>query len=135
MVFQWSSFSFPTHSSSPSPLPLSPSPPSFQIVTIGPAISATFLVHGIVCAGEGILLGATDLKFLSYVYAVFFCVIPAIMLSVKRKVLRGVAQGPVNTWIIFCCYNVFRCVLWTLRVRYVWSVHGGERKQMSNSPL
>ncbi|GMI29194.1 hypothetical protein TeGR_g9173, partial [Tetraparma gracilis] len=66
---------------------------------IVPAIATTFLGHGVVCAGEGILLGATDLKFLSWFYGAFFVVMPTAMLQIKWKVLRGVSQGPVNTWL------------------------------------
>jgi len=87
-----------------------------QLVTMMPYIAAIFLVHGLVCAGEGILLGATDLKFLSSFYSTFFAIMPVAMLSVKRKVRRGIAQGPVDTWKIFLAYNMFRSVLWVWRV-------------------
>eukprot|EP00571_Detonula_confervacea_P013898 CAMPEP_0172304172 /NCGR_PEP_ID=MMETSP1058-20130122/5612_1 /TAXON_ID=83371 /ORGANISM="Detonula confervacea, Strain CCMP 353" /LENGTH=150 /DNA_ID=CAMNT_0013015289 /DNA_START=718 /DNA_END=1167 /DNA_ORIENTATION=+ len=45
-----------------------------------PGVGLFCLVNGLMCAGEGTLLGQKDLKFMRNMYAIFFFAVPAYML-------------------------------------------------------
>jgi len=83
-------------------------------------LSLYALFSGIVCAGEGLLLGQKDLKFLSNSFTVFFFVVPYVLLQVKKAALRGVEGiGLTTVWRVFTFYQSIRCSMWLLRLRYL----------------
>lgn len=77
------------------------------------------LFAGVVCSGEGLLLGTKDLNFLKNSFSVFFFVIPFFMLRIKKAILvegqRHIKLAAV--WRIFAVYQVFRSCLWMFRLR------------------
>merc|ERR1712060_934204 len=82
-----------------------------------PGVSLFLLVNGLMCAGEGSLLGQKDLKFLRNMYALFFFTVPAYMLRLKRRSLAGVQAVGISTmWTAFAVYNVIRTSIWHLRL-------------------
>jgi Na+-driven multidrug efflux pump len=82
-----------------------------------PGVGAFLLVNGLMCAGEGCLLGQRDLGFLRNAYAAFFFFVPAYMLRLKYRALAGVQQVGVGTmWAAFGAYNIVRAGLWHLRL-------------------
>ena len=79
-----------------------------------------FSLHGVFCASEGILLGQRDLSFLGRMYALYFVVVPAIMLQVKRAALAGCTKvGLLSVWEIFLGYQLFRITAWVGRVVFL----------------
>lgn len=50
---------------------------------IVPVLFCIFSLHGVFCGSEGILLGQRDLKFLGRMYAIYFAVVPWLMLRIK----------------------------------------------------
>lgn len=83
--------------------------------SVVPTLSATFFVHGIVCATEGVLLGQKDLSFLGKAYGVYFFAIPYFMLRVKKAAIAGKAVSLSSLWQVFLGYNIFRALAWVLR--------------------
>jgi len=83
-----------------------------------PYLASMFALSGIVCSGEGLLLGQKDLKFLSNSFGLFFFVVPCLLFQVKKAILNG-AQGIglFSVWRIFSFYQAFRCMLWLLRLK------------------
>ena len=82
-----------------------------------PGVGLFLLVNGLMCAGEGTLLGQLDLKFLRNAYTVFFFAVPAYMLRLKYRALAGVETVSVATmWTAFSVYNVIRTSFWHLRL-------------------
>eukprot|EP00578_Thalassiosira_sp_NH16_P011957 CAMPEP_0181109278 /NCGR_PEP_ID=MMETSP1071-20121207/18091_1 /TAXON_ID=35127 /ORGANISM="Thalassiosira sp., Strain NH16" /LENGTH=811 /DNA_ID=CAMNT_0023192963 /DNA_START=107 /DNA_END=2542 /DNA_ORIENTATION=+ len=82
-----------------------------------PAVGLFLLANGLMCAGEGALLGQKDLKFLRNMYAIFFVAVPAFMLRLKHNSLAGIQAVGVGTmWGAFAVYNVIRTILWHLRL-------------------
>jgi Na+-driven multidrug efflux pump len=49
-----------------------------------PGVGLFLIVNGLMCAGEGSLLGQKDLRFLRNMYTVFFFTVPAYMLRLKQ---------------------------------------------------
>lgn len=81
-----------------------------------PLLAAWFSVHGVMCASEGLLLGQKDLTFLGRMYAVWFAVVPALLLRVKAAALRGCPSANLSAiWQVFLMYQFVRSALWALR--------------------
>lgn len=82
-----------------------------------PGVGLFLLLNGLMCAGEGSLLGQKDLKFLRNMYAIFFFAVPACMLRLKYRALAGVQAVGVGTmWATFSIYQVIRTTIWHLRL-------------------
>mmetsp|Transcript_21201 Transcript_21201/g.44511 ORF Transcript_21201/g.44511 Transcript_21201/m.44511 type:complete len:772 (+) Transcript_21201:522-2837(+) len=82
-----------------------------------PGVGLFLLVNGLMCAGEGTLLGQKDLTFLRNMYAIFFFTVPAYMLRLKHRALTGVQTVGIGTmWAAFSGYNVIRTSIWHLRL-------------------
>ncbi|KAL7542092.1 hypothetical protein ACHAXR_011512 [Thalassiosira sp. AJA248-18] len=82
-----------------------------------PGVGLFLLVNGLMCAGEGTLLGQKDLKFLRNMYAIFFFTVPAYMLRLKHRSLAGLQTVGIGTmWTAFSTYNVIRTCIWHLRL-------------------
>ncbi|KAL7462394.1 hypothetical protein ACHAXS_002771 [Conticribra weissflogii] len=82
-----------------------------------PGVGLFLLVNGLMCAGEGSLLGQKDLTFLRNMYAIFFFTVPAYMLRLKHRALTGVQSVGIGTmWAAFSGYNVIRTTIWHLRL-------------------
>jgi hypothetical protein len=79
------------------------------------------------CGSEGLLLGQRDLKFLGRMYAVYFCVVPYLMLRIKSVAQRSAlatAGGPHpptlrSVWTLFLGYQLFRISVWVGRVLWL----------------
>lgn len=94
------------------------SDPSVVLLINGcvPLLAAWFSVHGVMCASEGLLLGQKDLNFLGRMYAVWFAVVPALLLRVKSAALRGSPTANLSAiWQVFLGYQFLRSALWALR--------------------
>ena len=88
-----------------------------MVNSVAPFLAVFFASHGIFSASEGVLLGQKDLGFLGKSYAAFFAVVPALMLQVKRAALSGTrAVDLTSVWGVFVCYQLFRSVMWGLRL-------------------
>jgi Na+-driven multidrug efflux pump len=83
-----------------------------------PVLFIIFSLHGVFCGSEGILLGQRDLKFLERMYAVYFVVVPYLILRVKEAAKTGADVGLSSVWNIFLGYQLFRIAAWVGRV--VW---------------
>ena len=82
-----------------------------------PGVGLFMVVNGLMCAGEGTLLGQKDLKFLRNAYAVFFFTVPAYMMRLKYRALAGVQTVGIGTmWAAFSTYNVIRTTIWHARL-------------------
>lgn len=84
-----------------------------------PGIAIFLGFDGLMCIGEGTLLGQNDLKFLRNMYASFFFIVPAFMLRLKRRALNGIPVGIGTMWGTFSAYEVVRTILWISRVVYL----------------
>jgi Na+-driven multidrug efflux pump len=89
-----------------------------------PLLAAWFSMHGVMCASEGLLLGQKDLTFLGRMYAMWFAVVPYLMLRVKRAAISqasavGRVVGKVvdltTIWQVFLLYQFLRSSLWAIR--------------------
>ncbi len=83
--------------------------------TVVPILGVLFFTHGFFCASEGILLGLRDLKFLGRIYAVFFSVVPLLILRVKYAARAGANVGLATVWNVFASYQAFRISSFTIR--------------------
>eukprot|EP00553_Chaetoceros_curvisetus_P013457 CAMPEP_0204642336 /NCGR_PEP_ID=MMETSP0717-20131115/51633_1 /ASSEMBLY_ACC=CAM_ASM_000666 /TAXON_ID=230516 /ORGANISM="Chaetoceros curvisetus" /LENGTH=527 /DNA_ID=CAMNT_0051663099 /DNA_START=173 /DNA_END=1756 /DNA_ORIENTATION=- len=83
--------------------------------SVVPILGALFFTHGFFCASEGILLGLRDLKFLGRIYAVFFSVVPILILRVKYAARAGAKVGLASVWNVFATYQAFRISSFTIR--------------------
>ena len=82
-----------------------------------PGVGLFLLVNGLMCAGEGSLLGQKDLNFLRNMYSIFFFTVPAYMLRLKQRSLLGIQEVSIGTmWAAFSTYNVIRTCIWHLRL-------------------
>jgi Na+-driven multidrug efflux pump len=89
-----------------------------QIVnTVVPIHMLIFTLHGIFCASEGILLAQKDLGFLGRMYGLYFAVVPAIMLQLKRV---GTQLELHTIWNVFLVYQLFRIAAWVGRVLWLF---------------
>ena len=84
-----------------------------------PGIAVFLGFDGLMCIGEGTLLGQQDLTFLRNMYAGFFFIVPAFMLRLKKRALNGVPVGIGTMWGTFSAYEVVRTVLWLGRMVYL----------------
>lgn len=92
-----------------------------------PGLGAFLLMHALMCAGEGTMLGQKDLKFLRNMYAVFFFAVPAYMLRLKRRALAGTQAVSIGTmWAAFSAYNLIRTSAWHLRLAQLQRRTDGE---------
>mmetsp|Transcript_11754 Transcript_11754/g.18097 ORF Transcript_11754/g.18097 Transcript_11754/m.18097 type:complete len:847 (+) Transcript_11754:169-2709(+) len=82
-----------------------------------PGVALFLIVHGLMCGGEGSLLGQKDLVFLRNSYALFFFTVPAYMLRLKYRALAGLQTVGIGTmWAAFATYNVIRTTIWHARL-------------------
>lgn len=86
---------------------------------IVPVLFTIFSLHGVFCGSEGILLGQRDLKFLGRMYAVYFAVVPYLMLRIKWAAKTGVEVGLSSVWNLFLGYQLFRISAWVGRVAWL----------------
>jgi Na+-driven multidrug efflux pump len=88
-----------------------------SVKKVVPLMLAILSTHGIFCASEGILLGFKDLKFLGRIYAVFFAVVPVLMLRLKYVArAAGKTVTLLSVWNIFLGYQAFRIIAFSSRV-------------------
>ena len=91
-----------------------------------PGIAVFLGFDGLMCIGEGTLLGQKDLKFLRNMYASFFFLVPAFMLRLKRRALNGIEVGIGTMWGTFSVYEVVRTILWLGRM--IWLQYKMDRE-------
>mmetsp|Transcript_7989 Transcript_7989/g.18021 ORF Transcript_7989/g.18021 Transcript_7989/m.18021 type:complete len:736 (-) Transcript_7989:180-2387(-) len=84
-----------------------------------PGIAIFLGFDGLMCIGEGTLLGQNDLKFLRNMYASFFFLVPAFMFRLKRRALSGIEVGIGTMWLTFSAYEVVRTILWLSRMVFL----------------
>jgi len=85
-----------------------------------PGVALFLIVNGLMCAGEGSLLGQKDLVFLRNMYAMFFFTVPAYMLRLKYRALAGLQNVGIGTmWAAFATYNVIRTSIWHIRLAHL----------------
>eukprot|EP00978_Attheya_sp_CCMP212_P020054 scaffold57009_cov50-Attheya_sp.AAC.3 len=95
--------------------------------SIVPILLIIFSLHGVFCGSEGILLGQKDLTFLGRMYALYFAVVPWIMLQVKYAALSGSKRVDLTSvWKIFLGYQLFRITTWVGRV--IWLQRRSDRE-------
>jgi len=82
-----------------------------------PGLSLFFALSGLVCVGEGMLLGQKDLRFLGRAYGAYFFAVPYFLLRLKKRALLGLQDVGVGTmWRTFSFYQVIRCCIWFARM-------------------
>ena len=83
-----------------------------------PGLAGFFALSGLVCVGEGMLLGQKDLGFLRNAYMAYFFAVPYFLLRLKHRALAGVQDVGVGTmWATFSVYQAIRCAIWYLRMK------------------
>jgi len=83
-----------------------------------PGLSLFFALSGLVCVGEGILLGQKDLKFLGNAYGAYFFAVPYFLLRLKKRAIMGLQDVGVGTmWRTFSIYQAIRCCIWLARMK------------------
>lgn len=97
-----------------------------SVKKVVPLMLAILSTHGIFCASEGILLGFKDLKFLGRIYAMFFAVVPMLMLRLKYVARAGKTVTLLSVWNVFLGYQAFRIIAFTSRVLILRSRHAKE---------
>lgn len=95
-----------------------------------PGIAIFLGFDGLMCIGEGTLLGQNDLKFLRNMYASFFFLVPAFMFRLKRRALSGIEVGIGTMWLTFSAYEVVRTILWLTRMVFLQRKMEREVEQM-----
>ena len=83
-----------------------------------PILFTIFSLHGVFCGSEGVLLAQRDLTFLGRMYAIYFAVVPFLMLQIKRGAIRGAKVNLTSVWNLFLGYQLFRISAWVSRV--IW---------------
>eukprot|EP00986_Skeletonema_menzelii_P004546 scaffold1555_cov98-Skeletonema_menzelii.AAC.3 len=82
-----------------------------------PGVALFLIVNGLMCGGEGSLLGQKDLVFLRNSYSLFFFTVPAYMLRLKYRALAGLQTVGIGTmWAAFATYNVIRTAIFHVRL-------------------
>jgi Na+-driven multidrug efflux pump len=76
-----------------------------------------FSLHGIFCASEGILMAQKDLGYLGKMYALYFVVVPALMMRLKRQGSNNLQLKSI--WLVFLGYQLFRISAWVGRVLWL----------------
>jgi putative MATE family efflux protein len=97
-----------------------------SVKSVVPIMLAILSTHGIFCASEGILLGFKDLKFLGRIYAVFFAVVPMLMLRLKYAARAGRHITLLSVWNVFLGYQTFRISAFVSRVLMLRHRHAKE---------
>lgn len=92
-----------------------------QVNSCVPSLLGIFALHGIICAGEGVLLGQKDLTFLGKAYGAYFFIVPYFMLQVKKLALQGANVGINSLWNVFMYYQVLRSSVWLVRLKMLSS--------------
>jgi len=88
-----------------------------EVASAVPALVGIFLLHGVICGGEGLMLGQKDLGFLGKAYASFFFAVPYCMLRVKKAALSGVPNiGLSSVWRVFLGYQIVRVIMFLARL-------------------
>jgi len=88
-----------------------------EVASVVPVLIGIFSIHGLICAGEGVMLGQKDLGFLGKAYAGFFVGVPYFMLRVKKAALSGAPNiGLSSVWTVFFAYQIVRVSLWLARL-------------------
>jgi len=83
-----------------------------------PGLMAFFAFGGLMCVGEGMLLGQKDLKFLGRMYGAYFFIVPYIMLRLKKRALLGIQDVTIGTmWGVFSIYQCIRVAIWHVRLK------------------
>jgi len=91
-----------------------------QVNAVVPYLAGCFMVHGVITAGEGFLLGQKDLGFLGKAYALFFVGVPYFMLRVKQAAQSGLKQASLTSvWQVFLAYQFVRMGLFTTRLLHL----------------
>jgi Na+-driven multidrug efflux pump len=85
--------------------------------SVVPIYLLIFCFHGIFCASEGILMAQKDLGYLGKMYALYFAVVPTIMLQLKRQ---GAQLQLQSIWLVFLGYQIFRISAWVGRVLWLF---------------
>ncbi len=89
-----------------------------QVHSVLPILAGVFSMHGLICAGEGLLLGQKDLNFLGKAYSSFFFAVPYFMLRLKKFALNGTkAIGLTSCWEVFMYYQFVRLAIFATRVK------------------
>ena len=85
-----------------------------------PYLALYCALAGVVCAGEGLLLGQKDLSFLKNSFTAFAVAVPYFLLRLKREVLNGAQTiGLDSIWRVFAIYQVIRSGMWILRLKHL----------------
>lgn len=100
-----------------------------MVIQIVPILFIIFITHGIFCAAEGILLANRDLTFLGNMYAIFFVVVPYLMMRFKYMAQIGTMITLKQVWNLFLKYQIVRLTIWIYRVVYIQSKLNHEAKQ------
>jgi Na+-driven multidrug efflux pump len=88
-----------------------------QVRSVVPLLAGSFVVHGLICAMEGCMLGQKDLGFLGKSYATYFLGVPYFMLRVKKAALSGASGiGLTSVWTVFMYYQLVRVSMFVGRV-------------------
>jgi len=91
-----------------------------QVNSALPILAAIFSLHGVICAGEGLLLGQKDLGFLGKAYAAYFFAVPYFMLRQKTMAITGARAVSLSSlWEVFLSYQVVRFITWGLRLAFL----------------
>jgi len=88
-----------------------------EVASAVPPLLGSCSVLGLICAGEGLLLGQKDLSFLGKAFACYFFAVPYFMLRVKKAALSGVSNiGLSSVWTVFFAYQIVRATMWIVRL-------------------
>jgi Na+-driven multidrug efflux pump len=89
-----------------------------QVNSVVPLLAGIFSIHGVICAGEGLLLGQRDLGYLGKAYGSYFFAVPYFMLRCKKFALSGAKSIDLTSlWGVFLSYQVVRVAVWAVRLR------------------
>jgi Na+-driven multidrug efflux pump len=100
---------------------------------IVPVLLVIFSLHGVFCGSEGVLLAQRDLAFIGRMYAVYFAVVPFLMLKIKGAAQRGVPVDLGNVWNLFLGYQLFRITVWCGRVVWLQRKQNRESEYLSRN--
>jgi Na+-driven multidrug efflux pump len=89
--------------------------------SIVPILFSVAIFHGVFCGSEGILLAQKDLGFLGRMYGLYFCIVPVLMLSIKRAASQGMPVELRSVWTLFLQYQAFRISVLVSRVLWLQS--------------
>ena len=99
---------------------------------IVPVLFVIFSLHGVFCGSEGILLAQKDLSFLGRMYAVYFTVVPYLMLRLKTAAKKASSTVDLTSvWNLFLAYQLVRITVWVGRV--AWLQRRGEQQHQQQT--